>query len=590
MRDPTPRRSPLTDGLISRWRRSERWAGQVLVALPALVAVAFAVGRGWTPAGDQSVEALRIFEVGTRHMPLVGAYSRFGWDHPGPLLFWLCAPGYRLFGTDGVLLTVGCINALAAATAVQAARKVGGATLGWLCAAALGLLLASQGATLLLDPWNPWVLTVPVFAFFLAGWAAANGEKAYLPLAIGFGSYAVQAHLSCGPVVIVGAVGCVAWRVGARWRAGAKPMPVRWVAGSLVLALGLWSGPLWQQLTSSPGNVTELLKFFTSDHPTVGWTAASHVAGRQFGLLPPWLGAPELNPYGSVGLASPLYAWAVLGVVVIVAAVAWRRSQRRAAGLAVLAVILALTSTVAMSRSVDALFYYFLRWLWPVGALLWVAGAWAIVTSVPRVKARRVLIPGLVVVSVAASGWATTDSWSVDLPTAVDSRAVASLTRQLEATLPSTPKIQMRWDDLRGFGTVSVGVATQLMRDGWPVRLTAFEPHVVKPWWTARPDPRLPTVYLISHFSMRGWSPPPRSRRLAIYDALSRPERVEADRLEDRIRVELKAKDAEVIDVQGAFQAEFAHALGANKAVITRLSHLQSRGDHYEVWLLPPGA
>lgn len=553
------------------------------------MAVVFAVGRGWTPAGDQSVEVLRIAEVGTRHTPLVGAYSRFGWDHPGPLLFWFCAPGYRLFGTDGVLVTVGCINALAAGTAVLAARKVADATLGWICAAAIAVLLASQGSTFLVDPWNPWIPTVALLAFFLSAWAAANGEKIFLPAGIVFGSYAVQAHLSCSPVVVVGALVCIAWRIGGRWRAGAKPMPVRWVVGSLILALVLWNGPLLQQVSSDRGNLTELLKFFTSDHPTAGWSIASHVAGRQFGFHPPWLGGPELDRLGLMGVASPERAWAVLVLVVILAAVAWHRSQRRAGGFALLAVGLVLTSAIAVSRSVDLLSYYFLRWLWPVGALLWMAAAWAIVRSIGTSRALRVATPVFVLISVAASGWASADSWSVELPTAADSRAVASVTRQVEVSLPRAPRIQLRWADVRGFGTVSVGVATKLMRDGWPVRLTAFDTHVIKSWWTAKPDPRLPTVFVISHFSLGTWTRPPGSRRLASYDALSTAERAEVSLLEARLRSEMKAKDADMIDVQGPFQAALARARGGNQAAIARLTHLQSKGDEYEVWLLPPG-
>ena len=50
------------------------------------------------PIGDVGTIALHVAEVGTRHTPLVGPYSHFGWSHPGPLLFEILA-GCTVFGT-----------------------------------------------------------------------------------------------------------------------------------------------------------------------------------------------------------------------------------------------------------------------------------------------------------------------------------------------------------------------------------------------------------------------------------------------------------------------------------------------------------
>ncbi|MGZ4701029.1 MAG: hypothetical protein ACXV98_07445, partial [Ilumatobacteraceae bacterium] len=50
--------------------------------------------------GDIALIELRTRDVLTAHPPLVGAYSRYGWSHPGPAEFYLFAVPYRLFGGD----------------------------------------------------------------------------------------------------------------------------------------------------------------------------------------------------------------------------------------------------------------------------------------------------------------------------------------------------------------------------------------------------------------------------------------------------------------------------------------------------------
>ena len=47
----------------------------------------------------------RVRDVGGRHTPLIGLPGRIGTfpdqgSHPGPISFWLVAPGYRLFGSS----------------------------------------------------------------------------------------------------------------------------------------------------------------------------------------------------------------------------------------------------------------------------------------------------------------------------------------------------------------------------------------------------------------------------------------------------------------------------------------------------------
>src|SRR5688572_28776060 len=92
-----------------------------LVASPVAIAAVALAGDRWVPVGDWASMVFRTSQVGTSDTPLVGAYTVKGWAHPGPLLYWLAAPLYRLTGGDpralgwtAAALNVATIAALAA--------------------------------------------------------------------------------------------------------------------------------------------------------------------------------------------------------------------------------------------------------------------------------------------------------------------------------------------------------------------------------------------------------------------------------------------------------------------------------------------
>src|SRR5262245_57976259 len=84
-----------TDDRVEGVARSPRVVAALLtgVALvPVFVVIAARAGRDYLPIGDLALIDLRVRDVWSRDIPLTGAYSRFGWNHPGPLLSWLMAP------------------------------------------------------------------------------------------------------------------------------------------------------------------------------------------------------------------------------------------------------------------------------------------------------------------------------------------------------------------------------------------------------------------------------------------------------------------------------------------------------------------
>ena len=91
-------------------RRSDRRIVGVaagLLAVPALVLLVRAARATWVPSSDWAAIEARTRDVWTSHASLVGPYSRYGWNHPGPLLFYVLAVPYRLLGSQPHGLFVG---------------------------------------------------------------------------------------------------------------------------------------------------------------------------------------------------------------------------------------------------------------------------------------------------------------------------------------------------------------------------------------------------------------------------------------------------------------------------------------------------
>ena len=170
---------------------------------PVVATVISVIGRHWSAGGDYALEMLRIHDVGTRHTPLLGPWSRWGWAHPGPALFWALAPFYRLFGDTGVLVGMGVLNGAAIAGVLWVAHRRGGVELTALAGLMMALLIRAQGINRLVDPWNPWAAFLPFVLFLVLAWSVLCRDWPMLPLAVVVGSFVVQAHAGYLPFVAV---------------------------------------------------------------------------------------------------------------------------------------------------------------------------------------------------------------------------------------------------------------------------------------------------------------------------------------------------------------------------------------------------
>jgi hypothetical protein len=422
--------------------------GLLLVPFAVGIVVLLAVvGGDYHPVHDLAQIELRVRDVG-HHEVLLGPYSREGWYHPGPAMFFLLALPYRLTGGASVGMDVGAllINGAAVAGMVLVARRRGGTPLFLITLVACGLLVRSLGPDFLRDPWNP---SLPVLSFGLVlflSWAMTCGEAWALPLGAAVASFVVQTHIG----YLALALPLVAW--GAAWLvalAVRRPDEVpRWrLARAGLVTLGvlavLWAPAVIQQVTAEPGNLGEAFEYFRlTDEPGHDAADAWRVVAAEFTTGPEWIAGNRTLTIS--GEPTALYGAApipVLLVVLIAAAVVlWRKGTSDARRL-LLTLALALgLGALAVVNTRGLAFMYRLRWVEVLGMTAGVVVLWAawlvIAERAPSAATPRRLGGAAVALVLVLATAATVGAARAGTPQAHDSAAVAALVPEVVAALP----------------------------------------------------------------------------------------------------------------------------------------------------------
>jgi len=364
-----------------------RWWPAVAAAAPflALAAQLLLLRRDPVVTGDVAVLDLQALDAASLDARL-GAYSRFGFRHPGPAMFYAVAPLVAASGrapwalhAGGLLLVAAALGAAVAVVTARAGRVAGA-----LAALVVLVHVAAVQVGVLEVPWNPLVI-VPVLALFLVLAGAVDRPGPALAGAALSGSFLVQTHV--GTALVVGAVGLVAvgaaaagGLAGRGWwpPAGRARIATLVLAGLTVLA---WLPPLADQLTEQPGNLRAIASFFLhgeGDRPTGPLDAAAYV-GRELDVVrgAPYLGSLTPDTVGR-GRSLVVLAAAVAAAAGLVAA-AGRRGLGLAARLGAVTLVGLAAAVVALTRVVGEMYWYLPLW---VSALVVPLGAgWAIVAA-----------------------------------------------------------------------------------------------------------------------------------------------------------------------------------------------------------------
>jgi len=244
-----------------------------LITLVALVTVnwGFFFASPWLEEGDTAVNALQI-ERARQGEELLGNYSRFHFNHPGPAFFYVYAAG-EIVLCDWLAVCPSPHNAhTLAGLALQTFFFALALTLAssWvrrplflplaLLAAAVHFYLAGSA---LLSIWPPHALLMPFLAFWIACFSIAAGRGRDLPWAVLAGSFLVHGHVT-QPLFVLGLFLPACWLCWWRARTPQAPAPWRahpWALAAAVLILSVFLLPIVLDWTrGQDSNLRDILR------------------------------------------------------------------------------------------------------------------------------------------------------------------------------------------------------------------------------------------------------------------------------------------------------------------------------------------
>jgi hypothetical protein len=471
-----------TPSLIVRVARRVQTREALLVTafalLPFLViAVKLVVDKGYANWGDDALLEMQTRDIG-RHLVQLGPYSRFGFAHPGPMMFYVFALPYWLFGgaSVGINFAPLVVNAVALVGVAWVAWRRGGMLLLASTLLLVELFLRQWGVSpdFVRQPWNPYVTVLPLLLFLFLAWEVARSERWALPAVVIVGSFLTQSHL--GYVPAVGVVGllavCLGWRgYRAQWKTSDRTRLRTAIFLSFGAAILLWLPPLTEQLTHWPGNVGHMAAFQVRTKPDHTLADGVAVTLRTVANLPAWLLGKQLGPDGTfpgtAWLAIPLFA--VFGAAGVIA---WRRRAHDAMKFGLIAIVGVAVAMLAMARVTGPLYVYLIRWVqMPAIAVLVfpfvVASDPAVRTARRRIYVGAIVAVLFVLVGVTLSN--TNQARALPEPGGRGKTEVASLTAAIRAAVPSgTRTIVIEPGSVATYPD-EWGVAVELERAGFTV-------------------------------------------------------------------------------------------------------------------------
>jgi hypothetical protein len=587
-----------------RVRVAAAWLLGAAVVLPVVVAGVAGATREWLPGGDWAVLELRTRDVGGPLTPLVGPYSRFGWNHPGPLLFWVLAVPYRALGGASSSLLVGAaaVNAVALGALVAFAWRRGRLPLVALAVALVGLMATHLGPAFLRDPWNPSVTVLPFLLFVVLAWSAAEGDRVAMPVGAGVGSFLVQAHV--GFAVLVAVLG--AWAVAGfvrRWReatGGADPArtgfrPARatlW--GTVAVLLVCWLPVLVDQVAGT-GNLGALVRHFTGGKvPAAGISLAAGIVARELGDVAPWLGGAE--PGGTDGelIPSPLRALVVpIAAFVAAALVARGAGARSALRLQATVGLAAVAGWFSVARISGEVFAYLVRWWWAIALLWWLAVLWSVWSALPG-GLRSTLEPVVAALGGAVALWcAVVVIAGVGRVGTPDGEWWVPLEGVVPGTVAAAPRdgpvlvraVGSKW------GSVGDGVRLQLERAGVDVVVDDTELIKYGDGRRAKDRPPVAVVWVVTGTDAIGaWSARSGLREVARWDPLDPAERASFDEAATALKAQLlaagRADMVEALATGGSLDAVRGDP-AIDGALFDRVERDRRKGDPVAVFIGP---
>lgn len=310
--------------------------------------------RGWIATGDHAILQLRLERIAGGHLPLDGAFSRFGAHHPGPAREWVVGAGYWIAGgrTAALPATAIVVNWSLLAASIVAAWRTGGRAMA-AAATAGGSVLVWGLAADLHSTWNPYF---PVVAGYAAIWgvtAVVEDARRWL-LPVLAGSLLAQVHATG---LLVG-VAVVATALAATACDARRHDDWHRVAAAVGVTIAAWLGPLIDLVNGGTWNLAALARSGGGE-PRLGLVrGAEHVAQK---LLPWSAFRGETRTPSAPPEPPPTAPVVVLAVAVVALGLyAWRTrsGSRRTLAIVALSVCFVATASFALLRGFEHMYLF----------------------------------------------------------------------------------------------------------------------------------------------------------------------------------------------------------------------------------------
>ncbi len=531
-----------TTGLTRTQRRLIFWITLALLSLPIVIATVQNIDTLSRSIGDLANIQFHVEDMPGR-IPLVGVYSKFGFHHPGPMLYYVVALPVHLFGAFGLALS-GALVAIASLGGILLVLfRRGGAAL-FALGAVFCVVLIRWMALDILTAWNPYILIMPFALAILLTWSVWCGDWRALPWLALVGSFVAQCHIGTAPTIGFMFVSAALWTAIERVRHRCPTRPI--VTAAIVLFLA-WLPPLIEQFTNDPGNISQILGVNTGSagEQTLGLPNALGLLGYLLSRIDP-LFPNSIRTAERAAAAQPssiallLIPALLLGLSAFLAA---RHRMRDELRLTVLIAALMPTTVIFLATIPSAVSVYLVRWVVVIYCIIWLDLLWVVLHLVrSRVAGRPSLrlVTALGAVGLLGIGLLPLEETFQHTENAMGSAAILTLDAPIADAIEGcgltlvnvTTDTSIRWV---AASTFAVGVVADLRHQGTKAVLGRLFDFPAGPHYTINGRTADCTVTLAVSTAA---APMPQPRKagplVAEFDSLSPDERIEYQDLVSR--------------------------------------------------------
>ncbi|MEW6138747.1 MAG: hypothetical protein AB1733_10985 [Thermodesulfobacteriota bacterium] len=341
----------------------------------------------WPTADRALLELKTINAMNCREM--LGPYSRFGWNHPGPLFFYALVPFYCWFGNNGSSLALG--------TAVLHLGLV--IFLIWVTLArvkqysvplAISILLVSGlyfRCIHLSSYWNPHVLAIPFLVILVLSPLIWCGALWAVLTVVLLGSFIVQTHVGTLPCTLAALVGGIAYAIvhNRCYQGGlfTKKSIAQWSLLVAVVTATCWIMPLLEQASGEVGNFAKLAAFFSCTDEKHSFGAAMETISEEVAWMRLNRG-PRFHDFETI---APIIAGTQIMCVLVhglYAAFCSRRGYETA--ISFVALLVFATAIWSISRIRGPIHPFLVNWMSSIGVILYAIPLSAIIARILPAK------------------------------------------------------------------------------------------------------------------------------------------------------------------------------------------------------------